>query len=190
MKKDDLQRLIQQTTDLIPLELPKVGIKVDYDLAYVKHNELAIHKLFSEEKIPSADAIFALGIFIGNTIIQNVPGAKWDEETIRLSDLNILIPIDNGSMMLKPIQRVMNFYTDRTNSIYNYIHSAVKMAKGNVPVAGGRIDQGNGYHMEAHVINGINPTKEELMNFNQKTGARMTKGKLNEYKRAMERAEV
>ena len=60
------------------------------------------------------------GIYLGLTIIENVPGATWDfeEEVEYLTDLKITIKQDEEKRFeVYPFRRIIKFWQDRTDGI-------------------------------------------------------------------------
>lgn len=65
--------------------------------------------------------LFAIGAYIGETIIKTVDGAEWViDENDPLAILNASIKLPNG-VLLKPVQKIiLRFQNDNKDDMYSY----------------------------------------------------------------------
>lgn len=79
----------------------------------------------------------AFAIYLGETIVRNIPEAKWDipEDKRKLLDSALIIPVYGTSSTAKmmPFFRVMKFFKDRTDGLKVFYDMANLTALGMLP---------------------------------------------------------
>ena len=117
---------IYSSTEWVAHALTVSGYKADYSLESMKE----IDRFFDEQNTPTGilsknrgQILFALGSYIGQTIIK-LYGGKWiTDDNDPEGELKIAVSLDNSST-LWPVIRCMKRYTNGPeDSIYAYIQA-------------------------------------------------------------------
>lgn len=115
---------IYSSSEWVANALSISGYKADYSLESMKE----IDRFFDEQNSPSGilsknrgQILFALGSYIGQTIIQ-LYGGKWvTDDNDPEGEINIAVNL-NDDLTLWPVIRCMKRYTNGPNdSIYTYV---------------------------------------------------------------------
>ena len=71
--------------------------------------------------------LFAIGGYVGNSIIKNIPGAVWEtDDNDRNGEINVAVKLPDG-VIIWPVQRVIKrFKNGAEDSIYVYGHEITK----------------------------------------------------------------
>ncbi|MDH6674334.1 hypothetical protein M2277_005026 [Paenibacillus sp. LBL] len=102
------------------------SLELDYSPKSLLRIESFINKQFPNETELDGSMSIMLGLYLGEVIIRNNPGLRWNEPEIENKvlnpfDLSITIPIDEERhLTLKPMLRIHKFGLDRTDTIYGY----------------------------------------------------------------------
>jgi len=120
---------IKQSSAWLVIAFKELGINLNYSIESIKQLDILIDKEFSGGK-PNigglfaeqlGSKIFALGSYVGETIIKNCKGANWDKDSD--DEINIAIIGANG-WMVWPMQRVINRIQEgNENNLYVYAHA-------------------------------------------------------------------
>jgi hypothetical protein len=97
-----------------------MGVKATYDKDMLLGIEKYINDSFSENHKPMPSTCVMLGILLGETIVRNIKGAKWNtKEVDTLYDITVGLELDNspGEVMINPVIRIENFFKDKEDSI-------------------------------------------------------------------------
>lgn len=115
---------IYSSSEWIAKALNSSGYKADYTLESMKE----IDRFFDEQNTPTGilsrnrgQILFALGAYIGETVIK-LYGGKWiTDDNDPQGEMNIAVNLNNGST-ITPVMRCMKRYTNGfENSIYDYV---------------------------------------------------------------------
>lgn len=82
--------------------------------------ENCISDLYSAEDPPLTHVFIPLGFYLGETLVKNIPNAKWDVEGVDEGDLfsiKVLIPTINDFKKLLPFHEVRNLWLYRKESL-------------------------------------------------------------------------
>jgi hypothetical protein len=107
----------------------------NYTPLSLKVMENALDELYPEGHDPMPTTYIPFGIYLGETIVKNIPGAHWAPvpESRNLAEIAVTIPVPKHIDALwtaYPIIRVQEFWHDRTDTIFGYFHMIKDMAKG------------------------------------------------------------
>ena len=126
-KKDEptLLQDIYSSSEWVANALNVSGYKADYSLESMKQ----IDRFFDEQNTSTGilsknrgQILFALGSYIGQTVIK-LYGGKWiTDDNNPEGEMNIAVILDNGSTIW-PVLKCMKRYTNgQEDSIYDYVY--------------------------------------------------------------------
>lgn len=126
-KKDEptLLQDIYSSSEWVANALNVSGYKADYSLESMKE----IDRFFDEQNTSTGilsknrgQILFALGSYIGQTVIK-LYGGKWiTDDNNPEGEMNIAVILDNGSTIW-PVLKCMKRYTNgQEDSIYDYVY--------------------------------------------------------------------
>ena len=124
--KNTLLQDILSSSEWIVHALTVSGYKVDYSLESMKE----IDRFFDEQNTPTGilskkrgQILFALGAYIGQTIIQLYGGNWITDDNDPEGEMKIAVKLVNSSI-LWPVMRCMKRYTNGSeDSIYAYVQA-------------------------------------------------------------------
>lgn len=132
--KEALQQMLDLHPMMIQTMFPVIGYKTELTFENLKEMERIINLVYPEGHTPMPTTAIPFGIHVGNILVKQIPGAKWnvkDEEYVY--DLSITCPgPDGGEAFIKPIQRVANFWKDRTDTIFGWAEMIRDLASGSL----------------------------------------------------------
>lgn len=126
--KNDEPTLLQDiysSSEWIANALSVSGYKADYSLDSMRE----IDRFYDEQNTPTGilsknrgQFLFALGSYIGQTVIK-LYGGKWiTNDNDPEGEMNIAVNLDNGSTIW-PVMKCMKRYTNgQEDSIYDYVY--------------------------------------------------------------------
>lgn len=126
--KNDEPTLLQDiysSSEWIANALSVSGYKADYSLDSMRE----IDRFYDEQNTPTGilsknrgQILFALGSYIGQTVIK-LYGGKWiTNDNDPEGEMNIAVNLDNGSTIW-PVMKCMKRYTNgQEDSIYDYVY--------------------------------------------------------------------
>ena len=121
IKKEKVEELLTELKEhLAPMTLNLIGINIK-QIGYTEEGlhliEEAIDQMYRVgSKVSSFYVPF--GFYLGQTIIENIPGAKWHlEDVAHIDDIAVLIGSDTNGHMAYPFRRIQKFWEDRTDGI-------------------------------------------------------------------------
>lgn len=103
------------------------NIHLDYSIASIKHIDGLINEQFVNGK-PKPNGlfeeniggkIFALGAYVGETLIRNCKGAEWDKDSD--DEVNIAIIAANGWKVFPMQKTIARIKEGEENNLYNYV---------------------------------------------------------------------
>lgn len=115
---------IYYSSEWIVTALNSSGYKADYSLESMKE----IDRFFDEQNTPTGilsknrgQILFALGSYIGQTVIK-LYGGKWiTDDHDPEGELKIAVDLDNGSTIWPAIRCMKRYTNGREDSIYDYV---------------------------------------------------------------------
>src|SRR6187551_2004435 len=130
-----LEEDIKTASNWIVAAFASDNYKLDYSITSFITIDLFIKKeTKNRQPIPggklsrnAGSVIFALGSYVGESIIKNVPGASWiTDDTDPKGEVNVAIKFPDNSMIW-PVQRVIKrIQNGPEDSIYVYGHELTK----------------------------------------------------------------
>lgn len=111
------------------------GLPTSYQEEDLDLFEDFINELYPDEGMPSSPMIIPpFGYYLGETIVRNIPGAKWelDEPIDNIARLSISVPARNGdeTARLYPFIRAQKFFQDRSDGLSVYFRGVNLMSLG------------------------------------------------------------
>lgn len=111
------------------------GVTPTYQPESLNEVEQKINEMYPEGHKAMPTTYLPFGFYLGETIVRNIPGAKWDiSEAGEFFD-NIAITIDQSDeakAKLFPFRRVMKFWDDRTDGLSVFYRMINLMALGGI----------------------------------------------------------
>jgi hypothetical protein len=98
------------------------GIQSLYTEENLNAIEQVINRLFPEEREVLPTTVIPFGYMLGETLVRNIPDAKWKTDVDEIWDIAVEIPIkkentDANNMVILPFVRADKFFKDRTDSL-------------------------------------------------------------------------
>lgn len=125
--KEVLKNDVESSKEWIKEILITSGYQADFSVESLKEIDRFIDEQNKEGGMLSRDTgkmLFALGAYVGETIIENY-GGRWDFDECE-SEMSIKVTVE-GNVALFPVMRVMSRYQyGKANSIYAYGSSLKK----------------------------------------------------------------
>lgn len=135
MTNPDFEKLIATTRDeLIPYLFNTAGIRSDFTPESLDDVENTINEMFPPGHKPLPTTFIPFAIYLGETIVQNIPNSKWDfsEATDYVQDIAVVVGDDKNQMRLYPFRRVMNFWEDREDGLGVLFRTVALMTAGGI----------------------------------------------------------
>lgn len=121
---------------MIPILFDPLGIKPDYTPSSLDKVEKVIDSMFPEGHKPMESTLIPFGFYLGEVIVQNIPGAHWDiqETTKYLNEIAVVVPQagDDNHIKIMPFVRISKFWSDRTDGLSVFYRMISRMALGRV----------------------------------------------------------
>lgn len=130
--KEDLQWMVKEPK-IIEL-LNKFGLKTDLSFESLRFMENKINEIYPVGMQASDRINIFLGVYVGNVIIEHVPGAKWNFEDVKSAfEIKVSVPMQDGyTFEFFPVSQMYRFWNDRTNSIFDYAEMIIIMSEGKI----------------------------------------------------------
>lgn len=156
---------INTAKSAFPVLGPILDLNFDYSHQSLKDLESAIDTQYPLGHEPLNTTIVALGIYLGEVIIHSVKGAEWGvpksgDESNPFTWI-ITIPVGENpesKFVAIPLQRVTNYWYDRTDTLYGYCSMLRDMALGLF-----NPNTSTGYTGDGYTYKVKEPTPEELI---------------------------
>jgi hypothetical protein len=119
---ENLEGLLTQLSTDSPMLLKLFGFTGNYEADSLDSLEEMIKTLYPVDGPAKFDTTYLpLGFYLGETIIRNIPGAKWELEAVdHIGEIGISIPQaekSDGVLKVFPFNRVRNFFLDHTDGL-------------------------------------------------------------------------
>jgi hypothetical protein len=112
------------------------GFTLDFTPESLKKYDRYLSKAYKDITKPEFETLLGIGIYLGETVVKNIPGARWSTEPLK-GPLELKIIIDNHQTKLKmeneeleikeymlyPIKSAANFFLDKTRKLYTLYQS-------------------------------------------------------------------
>jgi hypothetical protein len=135
MINPDLEKLIVTTRDeLIPYLFGAGGMRSDFSPESLDELEGSINEMFPLGHKPLPTTYIPFGVYLGETIVQNIPNSKWDYSEVKdhVEDIAVVVGDDKNQMRLYPFRRVMNFWKDREDGLAVLFRTVQLMTAGGI----------------------------------------------------------
>lgn len=110
------------SSDMLATMSIAMGINPTYDKQMLLDIERYISTQFNPNHKPLPTTCVMFGILLGETIIRNVEGFKWDDSNVvkyMFDDLKLIgeTTKSEGSIIINPVVRIDKFFNDKEDSI-------------------------------------------------------------------------
>lgn len=153
MKPNELNELLTTLrNEVIPTLFPVIGLPTTFTPEGVQKMEDVINEMYPEGHEPLTTTFIPFGFYLGQTIVETIPGAEWsvEDNAQYINDISIVLKDEEGKMsaQVRPFTRIEKFWGDRTDglSVFYYMIASmeqIKEASENLP-EGQWIDLGQG----------------------------------------------
>lgn len=120
MTNTDMKQLLKDLRNkLVPMMMPSIGVEVTYTPESLDKVEAAINRMFKPGKPMFDTSYIPFGFYLGETIVQHIPGSKWDTgEAEYIADIKVVCKGPNDTRAeVYPFRRIMKFWEDRTDGL-------------------------------------------------------------------------
>lgn len=147
--KEELEKLVKTFKNNGSLLFKSIGIPTDFTIESLITMEKVINELYPFGHQPMITTYIPFGIHLGEVLIHLIPEAKWEFDDVdHIFNLTISCPgKDGATARVKPIQRIRNFWHDRTDTIFGFAEMVRDLSLGTLqpPEKEGEwIDRSNG----------------------------------------------
>lgn len=125
MKKYQVQfeEMREKLKPQMPFLFSAIGFdSIDFTMASLKKLENTINRMYPLGHEPMSTTLMMIGLYVGEVLIKNIPGARWNIKGENpFKDWEIKIDMKElDQFTAYPVQRVRNFWFDRTDTIWGW----------------------------------------------------------------------
>ena len=77
MSQPTMEKFLQDMKELVPTIIQTLGVEANYTLESLEQQEQQLDQMFAPSHNPMPTTVLALGYYLGETIVRNVPNAPW-----------------------------------------------------------------------------------------------------------------
>lgn len=99
--------------EMIPLAFPFFGLKAEFTKESLAAVEACINELYPPPHDPMASTMIPFAVHFGQTIVETIPGSRWDFNAKEFHDCAVIVPMPNGFHKVFPFMRVARFWHNR-----------------------------------------------------------------------------
>ncbi|MDA1675118.1 MULTISPECIES: hypothetical protein [Bacillus cereus group] len=116
-----IERMKENAVKLLQVAFQLAGNQYIFRGDYSEQDLISLEECFNhlyplEEQPPLTTTFIPFGFYLGEALVQNIPGAKWNCLYIDEGDLfgiKVTLPTDTGTIQIRPFQWVRNFWFNR-----------------------------------------------------------------------------
>ena len=136
MSQPTMEKFLQDMKELVPMVTQTLGVEANYTLESLEQLEWQLNQMFAPGHEPMPTTVLALGYYLGETIVRNVPNARWVTEgakhphglTIEIKQFN------EGKGQVLPLNRIYKFFEDRENGLATFYRMVHLMSVGGIDI--------------------------------------------------------
>lgn len=136
MSQPTVEEFLKDMKELVPMIIQTLGVEANYTLESLEQLERQLDRMFAPGHEPMPTTVLALGYYLGETIVRNVPNARWVTEGAKHPhELTIEIEhFNEGKGAVFPFNRIYKFFEDRENGLATFYRMVHLMSVGGIDV--------------------------------------------------------
>ena len=136
MSQSTVEKFLQDMKELAPMAVQSLGVEANYTLESLEQIEQQLDRMFRPGHEPMPTTVLVLGYYLGETIVQNVPNARWATEGAKHPhELTIEIEqFHEGKGQVLPFNRIYKFFEDRENGLATFYRMVHLISVGGIDV--------------------------------------------------------
>lgn len=136
MSKSIAEEFLRDMEQMASTIIQTLGVKADYTLESLEQLEQQLDRMFPPGHEPMPTTVLVLGYYLGETIVQNVPNARWVTEGAKHPyELTIEIEqFNEGKGQVFPFNRIYKFFEDHENGLAAFYRIVHLMSVGGIDV--------------------------------------------------------